>query len=217
MVLVPLVLGVDRFVNEKYVPSVAATLRVKQSLGVLGGKPGSSLYLVGAQEHRLFYLDPHTVFPFITPVSNDAAPVPATSAERNDALGTYACDDALHMDARELDPSMVLGFYCRTRGDLVELCLELELLQRRAGAAPLITVASARDLSNGASREWKPVGAKTPAATETSLRKETTLPQNGAAPEPTCGSQSELSRRSSREEETEARGAESEDDEWEFL
>ena len=130
MVLVPLVLGVDRFVNERYVPSVAATLRVKQSLGVLGGKPGSSLYLVGAQEHRLFYLDPHTVFPFITHVSNDAAPVPASSAERNDARdGTYSCDDALHMDARELDPSMVLGFYCRTRGDLDELCLELELLQ----------------------------------------------------------------------------------------
>jgi len=200
LVLVPLVLGVDRFVNERYVPSVAATLRVKQSLGVLGGKPGSSLYLVGAQEHRLFYLDPHTVFPFITHVSNDAAPVPATSAERNDALdGTYSCDDALHMDARELDPSMVLGFYCRTRGDLDELCLELELLQRRAGAAPLITVASARDLSNGASRVWKPVGAKT-----------------RAAPEPTRGSQSELSRAES-EEETEARGAESEDDEWEFL
>jgi cysteine protease ATG4 len=200
LVLVPLVLGVDRFVNERYVPSVAATLRVKQSLGVLGGKPGSSLYLVGAQEHRLFYLDPHTVFPFITHVSNDAAPLPATSAERNDARdGTYACDDALHMDARELDPSMVLGFYCRTRGDLDELCLELELLQRRAGAAPLITVASARDLSNGASRVWKPVGAKT-----------------RAAPEPTRGSQSELSRAES-EEETEARGAESEDDEWEFL
>mmetsp|Transcript_13676 Transcript_13676/g.58424 ORF Transcript_13676/g.58424 Transcript_13676/m.58424 type:complete len:104 (+) Transcript_13676:2409-2720(+) len=103
------------------------------------------------------------------------------------------------MDARELDPSMVLGFYCRTRGDLDELCLELELLQRRAGAAPLITVASNRDLSNGASREWKPVGATT-----------------RAAPEPTRGSQSELSRAES-EEETEARGAESEDDEWEFL
>ena len=198
LVLVPLVLGVDRFVNEMYVPSVAATLRVKQSLGVLGGKPGSSLYLVGAQEDRLFYLDPHTVFPF-RGVSNDAAQ--ADSAERNDA-STYACDDALHMDARELDPSMVLGFYCRTRGDLDELCLELELLQRRAGAAPLLTVASARDLSRGTS-VWKPVGAKTRGATET-------------APEPTRGSQSELSREA-REEEAEARDAESEDDEWEFL
>jgi cysteine protease ATG4 len=192
LVLVPLVLGIDRHVNARYVPSVAATLRVKQSLGVLGGTPGSSLYVVGAQDDRLFYLDPHTVFPFAE----------SRNAERFEIadVSTYACDDALHMDARELDPSMVLGFYCRARGDLDELCLELELLQRRAGAAPLITVASARDVSNGASREWKPVGAKTP-----------------TAPEPTRGSQSELSRRSSREEETEARGAESEDDEWEFL
>ena len=104
LVLVPLVLGIDRHVNARYVPSVVATLRVKQSLGVLGGTPGSSLYVVGAQDDRLFYLDPHTVFPF------------AESAESRNTgrfeiadFSTYACDDALHMDARELDPSMVLG------------------------------------------------------------------------------------------------------------
>jgi cysteine protease ATG4 len=141
LVLVPLVLGIDRHVNARYVPSVAATLRVKQSLGVLGGTPGSSLYVVGAQDDRLFYLDPHTVFPFAE----------SRNAERFEIadVSTYACDDALHMDARELDPSMVLGFYCRARGDLDELCLELELLQRRAGAAPLLTVASARANTRG--------------------------------------------------------------------
>ena len=111
LVLVPLVLGIDRHVNARYVPSVVATLRVKQSLGVLGGTPGSSLYVVGAQDDRLFYLDPHVVFPF------------AESAESRNTgrfeiadVSTYACDDALHMDARELDPSMVLGFYCARAG-----------------------------------------------------------------------------------------------------
>jgi cysteine protease ATG4 len=45
------------------------------------------------------------------------------------------------MNARELDPSMVLGFYCRTRADFDSLCLELELLATRAGSTPILTVA----------------------------------------------------------------------------
>ena len=190
LVLVPLVLGIDRHVNARYVPSVAATLRVKQSLGVLGGTPGSSLYVVGAQDDRLFYLDPHTVFPFAE--SRNAGRFEIAD------VSTYACDDALHMDARELDPSMVLGFYCRARGDLDELCLELELLQRRAGAAPLLTVASARANARGGGND-DPTG----------IQQGETAPEPGSAPEPVL---------SAPTRETEARGADSpSDDEWEFL
>ena len=190
LVLVPLVLGIDRHVNARYVPSVVATLRVKQSLGVLGGTPGSSLYVVGAQDDRLFYLDPHTVFPFAE----------SRNAERFEIadVSTYACDDALHMDARELDPSMVLGFYCRARGDLDELCLELELLQRRAGAAPLLTVASARANTRGGGND-DPMG----------IQQGEKAPEPGSAPEPVL---------SAPTRETKARGADSRsDDEWEFL
>ena len=191
LVLVPLVLGIDRHVNARYVPSVAATLRVKQSLGVLGGTPGSSLYVVGAQDDRLFYLDPHTVFPFAESRNGEGR------FEIAD-VSTYACDDALHMDARELDPSMVLGFYCRARGDLDELCLELELLQRRAGAAPLLTVASARANTRGGGND-DPMG----------IQQGETAPEPGSAPEPVL---------SAPTRETKARGADSpSDDEWEFL
>ena len=190
LVLVPLVLGIDRHVNARYVTSVAATLRVKQSLGVLGGTPGSSLYVVGAQDDRLFYLDPHTVFPFAE--SRNAGRFEIAD------VSTYACDDALHMDARELDPSMVLGFYCRARGDLDELCLELELLQRRAGAAPLLTVASARANARGGGND-DPTG----------IQQGETAPDPGSAPEPIL---------SAPTRETKARSADSpSDDEWEFL
>ena len=192
MVLVPLVLGVDRVINERYVPSVVATLRVKQSLGVLGGKPGASLYFVGAQGDRLFYLDPHTVFPFRTRVSR--------LNEGDTNASTHACDDALHVDARELDPSMVLGFYCRTRGDLDELCLELELLQRRARAAPLVTVSSAAKTRGASDDRGDRSGPAAAPLRQTSAAPR--APGPGSAPP---------------EAETEAGVAVSEDDEWELL
>lgn len=60
LLLVPLVLGLDR-VNPRYIPSLKATFAFPQSLGVLGGKPGASTYIVGVQDDNGFYLDPHDV------------------------------------------------------------------------------------------------------------------------------------------------------------
>lgn len=57
---------------------------------------------------------------------------------------TYHCDAVLHADAGELDPSMALGFYCRTREDFDGLCLELELLAGKAGSTPLLTVSAGK-------------------------------------------------------------------------
>ncbi|CAN1253555.1 Cysteine protease ATG4a [Linum perenne] len=60
LLLVPLVLGLDK-VNPRYIPSLQATFTFPQSLGILGGKPGASTYMVGVQDDYAFYLDPHDV------------------------------------------------------------------------------------------------------------------------------------------------------------
>lgn len=65
LLLVPLVLGLDR-VNPRYIPSLKATFTFPQSLGVLGGKPGASTYIVGVQDDNGFYLDPHDVQQVVT-------------------------------------------------------------------------------------------------------------------------------------------------------
>ncbi|KAJ7562441.1 hypothetical protein O6H91_03G069300 [Diphasiastrum complanatum] len=58
LVLVPLVLGVAK-VNPRYIPSLRKTFCFPQSVGIVGGKPKASTYLVGFQENQVLYLDPH--------------------------------------------------------------------------------------------------------------------------------------------------------------
>lgn len=60
ILLVPLVLGIGK-VNPAYFDQLQQSLQWPQSLGVVGGRPGSSLYFVGHQGQQLLYLDPHTV------------------------------------------------------------------------------------------------------------------------------------------------------------
>ncbi|KAK3037985.1 hypothetical protein RJ639_031572 [Escallonia herrerae] len=81
LLLVPLVLGLDK-VNPseagpslaslllyistnvaRYIPMLAATFTFPQSLGILGGRPSASTYLVGVQDGKAYCLDPHEVQP----------------------------------------------------------------------------------------------------------------------------------------------------------
>lgn len=45
----------------RYFPSIWATFTFPQSLGIMGGKPGASTYIVGVQDDKALYLDPHHV------------------------------------------------------------------------------------------------------------------------------------------------------------
>lgn len=45
----------------RYLPLLGATFCFPQSLGILGGRPGASTYIIGMQEENAFYLDPHDV------------------------------------------------------------------------------------------------------------------------------------------------------------
>ena len=183
IILVPLVLGLDKNINPRYLPSLLAMLSLPQTLGIIGGRPAASLYFVGAQDDNLFYLDPHTVHPTVPITRPDdgrgegggdagSGGAVASSGEYSDGGGcggegrgrsgrsrgnngsggggtsggvfpteSYHCGAVLHLNGRELDPSMALGFYCRTKSDFDSLYIELELLSRKAGSTPLLTVA----------------------------------------------------------------------------
>jgi len=100
---VPLRLGLDNL-NHVYIPFIQDTLRWPQSIGIVGGKPRAAMYFVACQDDSLFYLDPHTVQPFVS-------------------MDTQFSTESFHMPFPRkvpitgLDPSMCLGFYCKDLPD----------------------------------------------------------------------------------------------------
>lgn len=87
--------------NPRYVPQLQAVLAMPQSVGVVGGRPGSSLYFVGAQGGSVLYLDPHQV-------------QPAAASEAD--WGSHHCDVLRTMGLAAIDPSLALGFYAASLG-----------------------------------------------------------------------------------------------------
>ena len=50
-------------VNSVYIAQLRAVLTWRQSIGIVGGRPSSSLYFIGFQHEHVLYLDPHEVQP----------------------------------------------------------------------------------------------------------------------------------------------------------
>ncbi|CAN8254166.1 unnamed protein product [Cochlearia groenlandica] len=129
LLLVPLVLGLDK-VNPRYIPSLIATFTFPQSLGILGGKPGASTYIVGVQEDKGFYLDPHDVQQVVT-VNKETQDVDTSS---------YHCNTVRYVPLESLDPSLALGFYCRDKDEFDDFCTRATKLAGESSGAPLFTV-----------------------------------------------------------------------------
>ncbi|CAM6099824.1 unnamed protein product [Calypogeia fissa] len=134
LLLVPLVLGVDK-VNPRYLPSLRATFCFPQSLGIAGGKPGASTYLVGIQDDQALYLDPHEVQQVVRTSPDDAVKVDTSS---------YHCSVVRRMALEAIDPSLALGFYCRDKAEFEDLCTRSSELAKESNGAPMFTVAQSR-------------------------------------------------------------------------
>mmetsp|Transcript_1077 Transcript_1077/g.2521 ORF Transcript_1077/g.2521 Transcript_1077/m.2521 type:complete len:390 (+) Transcript_1077:406-1575(+) len=128
VILVPVTLGATPSINPCYVPQMLEILSMPESIGIVGGRPGSSLYLIGRQGDRVFYLDPHT----LQAAGNPCIP---------EVASTYFCDALQHMLASKLDPSLALGFYCRSEEDFEGLYAKLDALQQAYPSSPLVSVA----------------------------------------------------------------------------
>ncbi|KAL9255638.1 Cysteine protease ATG4-like protein [Drosera capensis] len=133
LLLVPLVLGLDKL-NPRYLPLLRGTYMFPQSLGILGGKPGASTYVVGVQDDKAFYLDPHENQQVVIFDENDVE-VDTTS---------YHCNVVHNLPLDSIDPSLAIGFYCRDKDDFDDFCLRASKLAEESGGAPLFTVTHCR-------------------------------------------------------------------------
>jgi len=127
VILIPLRLGLERL-NRIYIPFLRAFFSFPQSLGILGGKPESSLYFVSAQDDNVFYMDPHLVHEW---VDFDRA---ETSFE------SYRCPTPQKMSLADIDPSMAIGFLCKNRSEFMDFCSRVEQLNASLAGPPVFSI-----------------------------------------------------------------------------
>jgi cysteine protease ATG4 len=130
VILMPLRLGLD-VLNPIYLDSIKKVFEIPQTLGIMGGKPKSSLYFVGYQEDDVFYLDPHTV--------------QKTIGKGSQAITNYKsfhCSVPRKMRILDMDPSMALGFLCQGRADFEEFCQHARMFAQLEN--PLMSVQKER-------------------------------------------------------------------------
>ncbi|KAF9599705.1 hypothetical protein IFM89_001651 [Coptis chinensis] len=143
LLLVPLVLGLDK-VNPRYIPSLCATFTFPQSLGILGGKPGVSTYIVGVQDDKAFYLDPHEVQQ-VMDIKRNNSEVDTSS---------YHCSVVRHLPLDTIDPSLAIGFYCRDKDDFDDFCARASKLTDASNGAPLLTITKSHSSSKTVCKDF---------------------------------------------------------------
>jgi cysteine protease ATG4 len=120
MLVVVARLGVQQ-PNPEYKPMFNEIIGLKQSIGLIGGKPGKALYLIGMDGNEYIYLDPH----YVQPSSN--------RKNMESLMRTYFCDSYRTIKYESLDPSVGLGFYIGGIGDLQDFIMDMETLRKKFG------------------------------------------------------------------------------------
>lgn len=109
LVLVSTRLGIDK-ITPVYWEALIASLQMRQSVGIAGGRPSSSLYFFGAQGQYLFYLDPHH--------TRIRIPYRGNSCEyTREEINSCHTRRLRRIHVRDLDPSMLIGFLIRDEQD----------------------------------------------------------------------------------------------------
>jgi cysteine protease ATG4 len=146
LLLIPLRLGLKGF-NADYLKVVTHTFSFPQSVGVLGGVIRGARWFYGAVSDgsNVFGLDPHTVQ---NPPRRRSALVNGKASSVVDLTDDYlrSVHTTYHdtLSLLRMDPSIALGFYCRTELDLEQVFSGLQTWKEEHGELPeLFTVADA--------------------------------------------------------------------------
>lgn len=140
ILFIPLRLGLSE-INTQYSEQLKSTFRIKQSLGIIGGRPNHALYFFGYIGDDLIYLDPHTTQPALDyDVENivKCSPRELSSLDLDDS--SYHQDSICRMPLEQLDPSIGLCFHFPTELDFDSWCVEATDLLINGGQQPLFEI-----------------------------------------------------------------------------
>ncbi|KAL0083106.1 hypothetical protein F4703DRAFT_1095013 [Phycomyces blakesleeanus] len=129
LLLVALRLGIDSL-HPTYHAALKACFELPCFVGIAGGRPNSSLYFIGLQGDELIYLDPH--------FSRPALETKNVSEYSEKDLSTYHCPIPRKIHITQVDPSMLLGFYCQTQEDFDIFCSQISEISKHC--TPIFTV-----------------------------------------------------------------------------
>lgn len=144
LLFIQLRLGLSK-INPLYFNALKKTFQLKNSLGIIGGRPNHALYLIGYTGDDIIYLDPHITQQY---VDLDADPLEALDEELSTKKipvdSTYHCGSPEKMALDKLDPSLALCFYFHSESEFDEWCRLSEELLIASEVTPMFEITTSR-------------------------------------------------------------------------
>ncbi|XP_071839278.1 cysteine protease ATG4B-like isoform X2 [Apostichopus japonicus] len=134
VLFIPLRLGLNE-INNVYINRLTNCFKLPQSLGVIGGKPNHAHYFIGVHDKNLVFLDPHTTQPTVD-----------FDQWGHIADESYHCASVSTMLISSLDPSIALGFYCRTEAEFEDWCHRIQCVISEKEFSPMFEVTETRPI-----------------------------------------------------------------------
>mmetsp|Transcript_4851 Transcript_4851/g.4720 ORF Transcript_4851/g.4720 Transcript_4851/m.4720 type:complete len:157 (+) Transcript_4851:875-1345(+) len=107
-VMIPLMLGLGS-IHQEYYETLKFFLNIPQTVGIIGGKPKSALYIVGYQNNSLLFLDPHLAQAACT-----------SDQDLLNKIETYHCSSYKLIPMSSAESSISLGYYFRNKESFLE-------------------------------------------------------------------------------------------------
>lgn len=144
LLFIQLRLGLSK-INPLYFNALKKTFQLKNSLGIIGGRPNHALYLIGYTGDDIIYLDPHITQQYVDFDSNQLEVVDEESpSKRLPADSTYHCSSPEKMALDKLDPSLALCFYFHEESEFDDWCKASEELLIKSEVTPMFEITTSR-------------------------------------------------------------------------